>query len=495
MQSKPHRTAEVLELVATVFLFLFVLAQPLSIAAAQIAYSGAALAWVLRLLLVRRGVLHRSPLDVPILIYWLLCSVSTLLSPLPGSSWEGMRKVSLIFLVLLVSHLVPNRRRARQLVALLLFSGVVSVAAAGWQHFAGVGLHIQTVDPGTSFYRAGIRNDDVVLRVDGRWLRRPEQFLAHLRTKPAQESLKLFVVHGGGIPVRKDAVPVILPPGDWPRADAVSMLGMRIETARPARVYAFYSHYVSYSALLVLLAALAFGLWLAYPQPFKPSGLKFAVLFLAFVAALGATLTRSAWLALAFACAVQVWMHFRRWSVRILLPAGLLLAMLGTNIAMHHWRSMGIIDLKDPGTDYRLLMWRDGLRLIREHPWFGVGMNVLRDAWWKFDLAAYKKYGYHWHFHSTPIQMAVELGLPAFLAWVFLMVCYCRLLVRLVRRARAQEDFLVYGLALGILGGTCGFLVNSLAQYDFGDSVVVLLFWFLAGLTVALWRQAGETAA
>jgi O-antigen ligase len=494
VQSEWRKPAEVLELVATGFLFLFVLVQPLSIAAAQIAYSGAALAWIVRLLLVRRGVLHGSPLDAPILIYWFLCVLSTLLSPLPGSSWEGMRKVSLVFIVLLVAHLVPSRRRARQLIALLFFSGLVSVAAAGWEFAAGVGLHILAVDPGTSFYRAGISNDDVLLRVDGRLLRRPEQFLAHLRGKPARESLKLLVVHGGGISILKDAVPVILPAGDWPQADGVSMLGMRIETARPARARAFYSHYVTYAMLLELLAALVFGLWLACPNPFSLTGFRFAGLFLAFVVALGATLTRAAWLALAFACAVQVWMHFRRWSVRVFLPAVLLLALLGTNIAMHRWRGMGVIDLKDPGTDYRLLMWRDGLRLIREHPWFGVGMNVVRDAWWKFDLAAYKKYGDHWHFHSTPIQMAVEVGLLAFLAWVFLMVIYGMLLIRLVRRTRAEDPF-VYGLALGILGGACGFLVSSLAQYNFGDSVVVLLFWFLAGLAVALRRQVGETAA
>lgn len=494
VQSESRKLAEVLELVATGFLFLFVLGQPLSIAAAQIAYTGAALAWLVRLLLVRRGVLHRSPLDLPILIYWLLCVVSTLLSPLPGSSWEGMRKVGLVFIVLLVAHLVPSRRRARQLIALLFFSGLVSVAAAGWQYAAGVGLRVLAVDPGTSFYRAGIRNNDVLLRVDGRLLRRPEQFLAHLRAKPAREPLNLLVVHGGGISVLKDAVPVLLPASDWPQANAVSMLGMRIETARPARARAFYSHYVTYAMLLELLAALAFGLWLASPAPFSLTGFRFAGLFLAFVVALGATLTRAAWLALAFACAVQVWMHFRRWSVRVFLPAVLLLALLGTNIAMHRWRGMGVIDLKDPGTNYRLLMWRDGLRMIHEHPWFGVGMNVVRDAWWKFDLAAYKKYDYHWHFHSTPIQMAVEVGLLAFFAWIFLMISYCVLLIRLVRRTRAEDPF-VYGLALGILGGTCGFLVGSLAQYDFGDSAVVMLYWFLAGLAVALWRQVGETAA
>src|SRR5260370_26173549 len=106
-----------IETIAAFFLFLFVIAQPVSIAASHIAYAGAGLAWVLRLALVRRGALKSSPLDLPILIYLVLCALSTLLSPLPISSWEGMRKIALIFLVLVVAHNVANARRAKQLPA------------------------------------------------------------------------------------------------------------------------------------------------------------------------------------------------------------------------------------------------------------------------------------------------------------------------------------------------------------------------------------------
>src|SRR5260370_7720062 len=104
-----------IETIAAFFLFLFVIAQPVSIAASHIAYAGAAFAWVLRLALVRRGALKSSPLDLPILIYLVLCAASTLLSPLPISSWEGMRTIALIFLVLVVAHNVANARRAKQL--------------------------------------------------------------------------------------------------------------------------------------------------------------------------------------------------------------------------------------------------------------------------------------------------------------------------------------------------------------------------------------------
>jgi hypothetical protein len=58
-----------------------------------------------------------------------------------------------------------------------------------------------------------------------------------------------------------------------------------------------------------------------------------------------------------------------------------------------------------------------------------------------------------------------------------------------VAKSRKEADRFPYGLSLGILGGTSALLVSSVAQYDFGDSVVVFLFWFLAGLALALYHQ------
>ena len=261
-----------------------------------------------------------------------------------------------------------------------------------------------------------------------------------------------------------------------------------MDVARPVRASSFYGHFMNYAFVLVLLCPLPFGLWLASPRYTSATGILFGVLFLAFAFALGLTLTRSAWLAVAIGCAVQAWIHLQRYWKFLLLPLALAVAFAGTDVAMHRWRGKGLIDLSDPGTDYRLLMWRDGLRIIREHPWFGVGMNTVRDAWWQFNLAAYKKYGLRLHFHSTIIQIAVEMGIPVLLSWIALMICYCFMLMRLAVRARKNGDTFVYGLSLGILGATVGFLAGSLVQYDFGDSLVVLLFWFLAGLALAMRR-------
>jgi O-antigen ligase len=495
VREESRDAGHILGIIITAFLFLFALAQPISIAGAEIAYSAAALVWFVRILLVRRGSLHSSPLDMPLLLYWLLCAASTVLAPLPASSWAGMRKVSLVLLVLLIAHNAPNGRRIKQLIAVLLFSGLVSVAFAAWQYVDGDGLRIRNPQAESALFRAGIRDKDVVLRVDGHSMHHAQQFLTHLNSKPASDPLRLRVIHGGSIDVLKDSVPVTVPAGEWPKTDIPEKLGVQIETSRPARARAFYSHYITYAFVLLFPASLTFGLWLGSGRHFSGWGLAYLGLFAAFSLALGMTLTRSAWLLLALGCAVQTWLHLKRWWLVLLLPIVLLLAFEATNVAMHHWRGVGVIDMADPGTDYRLLMWRDGVRLTEEHPWFGVGMNTIRDAWWQFNLAAYKKYGMREHFHSTPIQIAVELGIPVLISWMMLMGTYCVLLVRLVLRTRKVGDPFLYGLSLGILGGTVGFLAGSLVQYDFGDSVVVLLFWFLAGLALAMWHQLNSKLA
>jgi O-antigen ligase len=170
-------------------------------------------------------------------------------------------------------------------------------------------------------------------------------------------------------------------------------------------------------------------------------------------------------------------------------------AVAGTSLAMHRWRSMGVIDLKDPGSDYRILMLHDGIKIIEAHPWFGVGMNVVRDEPSKFDLAAYKKYGWQLHFHSTPIEIGVELGLLVLASWMALMAVYWLMLVRLVQQTRGFADPFPYGLSLGVLGATTAFLASCVVHYDFGDSVVVFLLWFLAGLALALYQQAKARTA
>jgi O-Antigen ligase/PDZ domain len=470
----------------TALLFLFALVQPVSLAATHIAYATLALVWIVRLLAMRLAGLESSSLDLPLLIFWVWMAVSSSFSLAPQLSWLGMRKINLVFLVLLVAHNVRGTKRAKQLVAVLFFSGLVTVAWTGWQYLAGIGLEVNRVGTDTPFYRSGLRNGDVVLRVDGHVFRNPESFLAYLNARRQDKPLRLVVVRGESDPWR-----LVIPAHSLAVRRGPDGLGMQITSARRFRARGFYGqgHWTSYSQVLQLLAALAFGLWLANPHRSSPLGLSLAAVGLAFLLALGATLARSAWLAVALGWAVQVALSTRQRWVRALLIPALLIAAFATNEGIRHWRGVSLISLRDPSVDYRLLMWKDGLRLIEQHPWFGVGMKVIPTYWREFSLAAYQKYGYRHDFHSTPIELAVDSGLPAVAAWLLLMLAYLRMLVRLVEQGRKRQDPSLYGFGLGLLGGTAGFLVSSAVNNNFFDSEVIFLFWFLMGLGIALERE------
>jgi O-antigen ligase len=150
-------------------------------------------------------------------------------------------------------------------------------------------------------------------------------------------------------------------------------------------------------------------------------------------------------------------------------------------------RAQKWLDLSDPGTQYRLMMWRDSLKLIRAHPLLGVGPGTVIGHWQRWDLEAYRLFALKSHFHSTPIQLAVECGLPALAVWLWLMGAYGIFLKRLSTLSR-ESGWFPQGLGLGILGGFWAVLLTSLLQYNFGDVEAMIIFWFLMGLAFALER-------
>jgi hypothetical protein len=486
VQSRIYKIEQALQAATTVFLFAYVIVQPASIAVTHIFYAAAAVMWLARLVIVRRHGLYSGPLDLPILIYLVLCAISAAYSPLPESSWEGMRKVALVCVVLVFAQNVHTLARAKQLVTVLFVASLVTVVWSLWLYLGGVGLHVGVVAAQSPWYGAGLRTDDTIMRVDGKTLTSSQQFLAYMRTKPAGDPLQLGVVPADGIEVSRNIKPVNVVAAVWDPVETSGQIGIDLVKARPVRAFGFYSHYVTYSMVLALMASLMFGLWLGQRERFSRYGWLCAIAFAALTLVLGMTLTRAAWAALLFAVAVQLWFHYRQKFVRLLLPVAAVLSLLVASAAMYHWRGVTFFDLNDPGTDYRFLMWKDGLRLIRQHPLVGIGMNSVRDDWWLFDLAAYRKYPLRSHFHSTPIQIAVESGIPALLSWILFMALYCRMLMQLIARSRNEQDRWPYGFALGALGATAGLLASSIVHYDFGDTVVIFLFWFMAGIALAL---------
>ena len=137
-------------------------------------------------------------------------------------------------------------------------------------------------------------------------------------------------------------------------------------------------------------------------------------------------------------------------------------------------------------------MWRDSLGMIRAHPVFGVGLDAVAGDWQRWNLEAYRRFGLHSHFHSTPIQIAVECGLPALAVWIWLLAGYAVFLTR-KRSLSGEYDCFSRGLLLGALSGLAGFVLTGFLQYNFGDAEAMVVFWLVMGLTFAAARLGIET--
>jgi O-antigen ligase len=121
----------------------------------------------------------------------------------------------------------------------------------------------------------------------------------------------------------------------------------------------------------------------------------------------------------------------------------------------------------------------------------GVGMDSIKSHWREWGLFDNGKLPVG-HMHSTPLQLAVERGVPALLLWVMLVAVYAGMLLRLERKRNLVDGWIERGIVLGALGGLAGFVASGMVHYNFGDSEVVMIFYFIMGLSLVVEREAGN---
>jgi O-antigen ligase len=138
--------------------------------------------------------------------------------------------------------------------------------------------------------------------------------------------------------------------------------------------------------------------------------------------------------------------------------------------------------LGDDSSSLRGQVARVGLSRIMLHPVFGHGMDAMHKHWHEWGFPGNDML----HLHSTPLQLAFDRGLPMLAFWLWLMIALWIYIARAEKSARSQSDTNSYGILLGILGALTGFLISSLANYNYGDSEAVMLFWCLMGIALVV---------
>ena len=462
------------------FLCLFAILLPHSIKGSQHSWQIACLLWLLALAVARRRPFPQ-PLTAPLLAYVTLSGISTALSPDPYLSWDRMKIVCLLLVGIVVAQNLHHLKQVRILVFLFVLSGLAAAGFTAWQYVYGVGVRVDYVAGTSALYQAHVYQNDIIQQIDGRRVHAPQQLQQAVEQSPPGSLLKIDLVRGYPFHRRQTYI----------RREQLIQSGLGtaalpLSLGRPLKAQGTLGHYVDFAVMLMQIACMTLAVLLGVDRRRRWMRLLLALIFVAVTGALFLTETRAALGGLAVGGFLAVLLLAGKRS-RIWAAAALALFMAAAALWIYHSRGSLAFGSRDPGTQFRTMMWEDGVRLIREHPWFGVGMETIRNHWMEWHLRAFTYFHDESHFHNDMIQIAVERGLPTLAAWLWFVIAYVIFLFRLVFRARRQSRFAA-GVAAGVLGSFVALQLTSIVHYNLGIESVAMTLFFYFGLAIAIDR-------
>jgi hypothetical protein len=485
------------------WLFALALFAPHSIAATQIAWACGLLLWVVRFFFHPRPRLYRTPVDYALLGFFILTLISSFFSYDQGVSIGKLRAASLFTIVYLIAQNVTSKRVLRGLALTLVASCMINVFYTFGERAIGRGVKVEGVAANSPLRAAVFVNEskredptpitsgDTILELNGQKLRSPDELAAALDNSGAdREGVALVKIY------RVEWTPVLkIPRGSLlDGATPLERLGVTSwSRGRDWRAAGLYGHYTTYAEALQLIASLALGLFIALRRKRSRGGALLLIALAGLSGALLLTVTRASWLAFLISAFVIVLVGTSR-RIAIITAACALPLVLAGLFVLQRERNVSFYDQQDQSITWRKTVWREGLNLLTSKPrhlLVGVGMDSIKGHWREWGLFDQGRIPVG-HMHSTPLQLAVERGIPALVVWIILIVVYAWMLWRLLRSWTANE-WIERGILLGALGGLVGFIASGMVHYNFGDSEVVMIFYFILGLSLALEREAKKT--
>jgi O-antigen ligase len=250
------------------------------------------------------------------------------------------------------------------------------------------------------------------------------------------------------------------------------------------RAHGFFSIYMTLAGVLAML------LTATLPRLLRLEGIRvLAPVWLVSVMALALTYVRGAWLGL-LAGALVVLTSLRRRSVTVLVLIVVVLAALAALPRVgERLRTLG--SLRDDTSRDRLAMLHTGMSLVRAHPLLGIGPGQVKRV---YPVAAGPDALRRStsHLHDTPLQIAVERGIPGLAAWLAIFALFFVHTVRLIRRLPA--DSVDRTLVVGVQAAIVAFLIAGLFEYNFGDTEVLLVTVSLMALPFVVADRATPSA-
>jgi putative inorganic carbon (HCO3(-)) transporter len=282
-------------------------------------------------------------------------------------------------------------------------------------------------------------------------------------------------------------------------SDAVRLHADLYDYVLDGRITGFMSHWMTFGGeqMIVLLMTVSFLLFAERSKWKLFAGACAIVIWLAIL--LG--LTRSIFLAGVPVGVVSLFWSCKRWFV-LAMPvlAIVMFALMPANLqnrVFSVFRPHGDTD----SNSRRVIMLRTGWRMIKAHPWFGVGPEQVQPQFLRYvpaDVPRPLPKGWYGHLHNVYLQYAAERGIPALACMLWMLAKMAADFLRAIKaHPKAIPERYVWSGALAVIAAV---LAEGLFEYNLGDSEVLTMF--LAAMTCGYaviaglpGRPAHETSA
>ena len=129
------------------------------------------------------------------------------------------------------------------------------------------------------------------------------------------------------------------------------------------------------------------------------------------------------------------------------------------------------------GSNVRVLVWKDGLRLLRDYPWLGTGLGTFGTAFRTYQTTSVDM----WfdQAHNDYLQFATELGVIGFL-FLFGPIFY--LMFRMIRSFLSDPSRFRASVTLGCIGGAFSLLVYSVTDFNLQIPANAMIFAVILGI-------------
>jgi putative inorganic carbon (HCO3(-)) transporter len=254
-----------------------------------------------------------------------------------------------------------------------------------------------------------------------------------------------------------------------------------------------------FASWLIVVIPIFFGLLTTAEGIGKRLKVPLLILTILLITCLLATYTRGAWLGFMIGIALMAWYVFRDLNLKIKLlflfaAIGVLAGFLimpqslrskVTAIGRIDFRSAGTVNdrvksifkIEEGSALIRLKLWNEALRITKDYPLVGCGLNTYSTV--ARDYKSFETGGVYPH--NSYLQMIAETGLFGLSAFLWVLFLFFKIGLSYLNQ---KKDFLVLGLLSGILA----FLVHAFFDTHLYSLQLVVLFWYMLGLTIAVIR-------